>query len=59
MGVVSVPHPFSPPQEVFGFLVSFNKHDEWMTTSIPWQPPPGSVFMFNRQKVSVHTSRWG
>jgi hypothetical protein len=40
------------PEEVFGYLISFNKHEAWMTTSVPWQPPPGSVFMFNRQKLT-------
>ena len=30
-----------------------------MTTSVPWQPPPGSVFMFNRQKVSSTGTQGG
>ena len=38
-------------QEVFAYLVCFNQHEEWLTTSMPYQPPPGSLFLFNRQKV--------
>ena len=62
---VSVSCPLLPLslQEVFAYLVCFSQHEGWLTTSMPYQPPPGSLFLFNRQKVREgdvrNTHRWG
>ncbi|CDQ80728.1 unnamed protein product [Oncorhynchus mykiss] len=43
---------FSPSlQEIAAYLITFEKHEEWLTTSPKTRPQNGSMILYNRKKV--------
>uniref|UniRef100_A0AAR2L764 Calmodulin-binding transcription activator 1 n=1 Tax=Pygocentrus nattereri TaxID=42514 RepID=A0AAR2L764_PYGNA len=43
---------FSPVlQEIAAYLITFEKHEEWLTTSPKTRPQNGSMILYNRKKV--------
>ncbi|MEQ2171284.1 hypothetical protein GOODEAATRI_009134 [Goodea atripinnis] len=37
--------------EIAAYLITFEKHDEWLTTSPKTRPQNGSMILYNRKKV--------
>uniref|UniRef100_A0A667XRR8 Calmodulin-binding transcription activator 1 n=1 Tax=Myripristis murdjan TaxID=586833 RepID=A0A667XRR8_9TELE len=40
-----------PKSEIAAYLITFEKHDEWLTTSPKTRPQNGSMILYNRKKV--------
>ncbi|KAK1159625.1 calmodulin-binding transcription activator 1-like isoform X1, partial [Acipenser oxyrinchus oxyrinchus] len=38
-------------QEIAAYLITFEKHEEWLTTSPKTRPQNGSMILYNRKKV--------
>ncbi|KAM9414352.1 calmodulin-binding transcription activator 2 [Pholidichthys leucotaenia] len=38
-------------EEIASFLISFDKHDEWLSCSLKTRPKNGSIILYNRKKV--------
>ncbi|XP_034022894.1 calmodulin-binding transcription activator 1-like, partial [Thalassophryne amazonica] len=39
------------PTEIAAYLITFDKHEEWLTTSPKTRPQNGSMILYNRKKV--------
>ncbi|CAM4674550.1 unnamed protein product [Leuciscus chuanchicus] len=38
-------------EEIASFLISFDRHDEWLSCSLKTRPQNGSIILYNRKKV--------
>ncbi|XP_068611691.1 calmodulin-binding transcription activator 2 [Brachionichthys hirsutus] len=38
-------------EEIVSFLISFDKHDEWLSCTLRTRPKNGSIILYNRKKV--------
>ncbi|XP_056156049.1 calmodulin-binding transcription activator 2 [Lampris incognitus] len=38
-------------EEIASFLISFDKHDEWLSCTLKTRPQNGSIILYNRKKV--------
>ncbi|XP_016344783.1 calmodulin-binding transcription activator 2-like [Sinocyclocheilus anshuiensis] len=38
-------------EEIASFLISFDRHDEWLSCTLKTRPQNGSVILYNRKKV--------
>uniref|UniRef100_A0A8C3K0I5 Calmodulin binding transcription activator 1 n=1 Tax=Calidris pygmaea TaxID=425635 RepID=A0A8C3K0I5_9CHAR len=46
------PNPLiRPSPEIAAYLITFEKHEEWLTTSPKTRPQNGSMILYNRKKV--------
>ncbi|XP_029287483.1 calmodulin-binding transcription activator 1-like isoform X4 [Cottoperca gobio] len=44
-------HRWNTNEEIAAYLITFEKHDEWLTTSPKTRPQNGSMILYNRKKV--------
>ncbi|XP_053340424.1 calmodulin-binding transcription activator 1-like isoform X4 [Clarias gariepinus] len=44
-------HRWNTNEEIAAYLISFEKHEEWLTTSPKTRPQNGSMILYNRKKV--------
>nr|XP_033777938.1 calmodulin-binding transcription activator 1 isoform X2 [Geotrypetes seraphini] len=43
--------PWQQSKEIAAYLITFEKHEEWLTTSPKTRPQNGSMILYNRKKV--------
>ncbi|XP_058160495.1 calmodulin-binding transcription activator 1 isoform X22 [Dasypus novemcinctus] len=44
-------HRWNTNEEIAAYLITFEKHEEWLTTSPKTRPQNGSMILYNRKKV--------
>uniref|UniRef100_A0A4W4G1Y0 Calmodulin-binding transcription activator 1 n=1 Tax=Electrophorus electricus TaxID=8005 RepID=A0A4W4G1Y0_ELEEL len=44
-------HRWNTNEEIAAYLISFEKHEEWLTTAPKTRPQNGSMILYNRKKV--------
>ncbi|XP_072041017.1 calmodulin-binding transcription activator 2-like isoform X2 [Amphiura filiformis] len=45
-------HRWNTNEEIASWLISFDKHEEWLDKSLKMRPESGCMLMYNRKKVS-------